>query len=166
MEQKEIYLDFLSNVDKLRSGDRVALKRSAGVMLPDADGKAIAAFYRCSYTPLSKWQEEDRYFAVACIKCLWDPTEGEGKPFENILAELIASQELSDSMEHRIEGLLDTAWDADGYLLTKFTRMMKLLRQKSTQKPDFAALLEDLLYWNCDDQRVQRKWARTIFSAR
>lgn len=163
MEQKEFYDDFLNKVDALRSGDRVALKRSAGIMLSEADGKAIAAFYRCCFPQLSDRQEE-RYFAAACIKCMWDPTEEKGKPVEQIFAELISAQELSDSIQHRIEGLLDTSWDADGYLLTKLTRMMKLLRQRGAQAPDFATLLEDLLHWNYENQCVQRKWARAIFS--
>lgn len=50
-------------------------------------------------------------------------------------------------------------------MLTKLARLVKLIRQKSDRaKPDFEALLEDLIYWNAENQSVQRKWARAIFS--
>lgn len=163
MENKTNYESFLERVDALSTGDRVALKRSAGVMLSEANGKAIAAFYRCITPAVPQWQE-DRWFAASCIKCLWDPAEGTGEPVEKVLADLIRGAELSDSMQHRVEGLLDTQWDQDGYMLTKLCRMMKLIRQKTSEEIDFADLLEDLIYWNNENQSVQRKWARAIFS--
>ena len=43
----EEYQAFLGRLCALGNGDRAALKRAAGVMLSDADGKAVAAFYRC-----------------------------------------------------------------------------------------------------------------------
>ncbi len=163
MENQSSYESFLKRVDALSTGNRVALKRSVGVMLSEADGKAIAAFYRCVTPAIPQWQE-DRWFAAACIKCLWDPTEGSGEPVENILAKLLRSAELSGSIEHRVEGLLDTAWEQDGYMLTKLCRLMKMLRQKTSSELDFAGLLKDLIYWNNENQSVQRKWAHAIFS--
>lgn len=153
---------FMKRLDELSTGDRVALKRSAGVMLNETDGKAIAAFYRA--LPGSVPYKEDRWFAAACLKCMWDPAQTEGSPVETVLAGLLRGEELSDSMAHRIEALLDTDWDEDGFLLTKLCRMMKLIRGKTAAQIDFAALLEDLLYWNNDNQSVQRKWAHTIFT--
>ena len=163
MENKTSYESFMERVDALSTGDRAALKRSAGVMLSEADGKAIAAFYHCVTPVVPQWQE-DRWFAAACMKCLWDPQEGAGEPVENVLGKLFHSSELSDSVQHRVSGLLDTQWDQDGYMLTKLCRLMKMLRQKTTQELAFADLLEDLIYWNNENQSVQRKWARAIFS--
>lgn len=163
MENKTIYESFMERVDALSTGDRVALKRSAGVMLSEAGGKAIAAFYRCVTPVVPQWQE-DRWFAVACMKCLWDSQKGSGEPVEDVLAKLFHSSELSDSVQHRVSGLLDTQWDRDGYMLTKLCRLVKMLRQKTTQELDFADLLEDVIYWNNENQSVQRKWARAIFS--
>lgn len=154
---------FIERLDTVSIGDRVALKRSAGIMLNEADGKAIAALYRCLPGSVP-YRQEDRWFAVACMKCMWEPTEAEGEPVEQILADLLAREELSDSMAHRIEALLDTQWDEDGFLLTKLCRLMKLIRQKTTAQIDFAALLQDLIFWNQDNQSVQRKWAHTIFT--
>lgn len=155
---------FLLRLKSLGNGDRAALKRAVGTMLSDADGKAVAAFYRCLPYGTTQWQE-DRWFAVACLRCLWDAETEGGEPFEKLVGRMIQNEELSDSTGHRAEVLLDTAWDEDGYMLTKLSRLVKLIRQKSDRAPmDFAALLEDLIYWNAENQSVQRKWARAIFT--
>ena len=155
---------FFDRLNRLGNGERAALRREAGTMLQAADGKALTAFYRC-LPPTVDRRQETKWFAVSCLRCLWDAGEAEGTPFEQVIAALIKSGELSDSTTHRVEVLLDTDWDADGYMLTKLSRLVKLIRQKSDrQYVDFAALLDDLIYWNSDTQTVQRKWARAIFS--
>lgn len=155
---------FFSRLDRLGSGERAALRREAGTMLQAADGKALGVFYRCLPPGVDRWQEE-KWFAVASLHCLWDAGGGEGTPLEQNIARLISRGELSASTTHRVEILLDTAWDADGYMLTKLSRLVKLIRQKSDrQRIDFGSLLDDLVYWNRDTQSVQRKWARAIFS--
>jgi CRISPR type I-E-associated protein CasB/Cse2 len=51
------------------------------------------------------------------------------------------------------------------YMLTKLTRMVKLIRQKSDRTAvDFSAMLDDLIRWNNENQYVQRKWASAIFT--
>ena len=160
-EQQQYFFDRLNS---LGSGERAALRREAGSLLRQADGKAITAFYRCLPPAVKVWQE-DRWFAVACLRCLWDAGEEGGTPLEQLISSLIFSEDLSSSTEHRVELLLDTAWDTDGYLLTKLTRLVKLIRQKSDRAQiDFAALLEDLLAWDSSAQYVQMRWARSIFS--
>ena len=156
---------FFSHLGMLNPGDRAALRREAGIMLQQADGKAISAFYSCLPSSVAGWQE-DRWFAIACLRCLWDADAQTGTPLEQIIANLVRSEELSGSARHRVELLLDTDWDPDGYLLAKLARLVKLVRQKSDRAQiDFSALLDDLLYWNAENQSVQRKWAKTIFSA-
>ena len=155
---------FTNRICELGNGDRAALKRAAGTMLAEADGKAVAAFYRCLPFGVPQWQEE-RWFAVACLRCLWDAEVDAGPPFEKIVGRMIREEDLSESTSHRAEVLLDTAWDEDGYMLMKLTRLVKLIRQKSDREPvDFEALLEDLIGWNSEKQYVQRKWARAIFT--
>lgn len=155
---------FLLKIKVLGNGDRAALKRSSGIMLAEADGKAVAAFYRCLPAGTPQWQE-DRWFAVACLRCLWDVDAESGEPIEKIIGRMIRDEKLSDSTQHRAEVLLDTAWDEDGYMLTKLARLVKLVRQKSDRAAvDFSAMLEDLIYWNAENQSIQRKWARSIFT--
>lgn len=155
---------FFSRLDRLGTGERAALRRSVGTMLRHADGAALTVFYRC-LPPTVDVREEGKWFAVACCRCLWDAGPEAGRQFERILADLIRKEELSDSTRHRVEILLDTKWDADGYMLTKLSRLLKLVRQKSDSAMiDFSALLEDLLRWNSDSQIIQRKWARAVFA--
>ena len=155
---------FFSKINALGTGERAALRREAGKLLHQADGKAITAFYACLPTKVKPWLE-DQWFAAACLRCLWDPGEAQGEPLEQVIADLIRREELSESTKHRVELLIDTRWDSDGYLLTKLTRLIKLIWQKSDRvMVDFSALLDDLTGWNADSQYVQRKWARAIFS--
>lgn len=154
---------FFSRLNSLGTGERAALRREAGVMIRQADSPAITAFYRC--LPPSVAQQEDRWFAVACLRCLWATGDDDGRPLEQVIADLVLSGELSESTRHRVELLLDTEWDVDGYMLTKLARLLKLVCQKSDRTIiDFPALLDDLLGWNSDRQYVQRKWAKAIFS--
>lgn len=155
---------FFARLDKLGTGERAALRRAAGRMLREAAGPTLAAFYRCLPSEVPEW-DADRWFAVACLRCLWDAGEPDGQPLEKTIAALLRQGELSDSTAHRVELLLDTKWDADGYLLTKLTRLVKLVRQKSERATlDFPALLDDLRRWNGETQSVQRKWARAVFA--
>ena len=154
---------FFENLDRLGTGERAALRREAGVMLKDAGGGALTAFYRCLPASVGTAQES-KWFAVACLECLWDAGTENGKPLEQIIAAMLRSGDLSDSTKHRAELLIDTRWDNDGYMLGKLARLVKLARQKSDRAPvDVSALLEDLIYWNSENQSVQRKWARAVF---
>ena len=133
-------------------------------MLREANSTAMATFYRCLPSVVDVVQES-KWFAVACLRCLWDAGEETGRPFESVVAELIKESELSASTRHRVEILLDTKWDTDGYMLAKLVRLVKLIRQKSDRtRIDFAALLDDMIRWNSESQITQRKWAREIFA--
>ena len=155
---------FFERLNNLGTGGRATLRKEAGKPLRQADGKALVVFYQCLPSGVEAWQE-DRWFAVACLRCMWNEDIGEGKAFETVIASLLKSDDLSDSTKHRVELLLDTRWESDGYLLTKLVRLAKLVRQKSDRSEiNFDLLLDDLLGWNNSAQYVQRKWAKTIFS--
>ena len=154
---------FFEKLDRLGNGERAALRREAGVMLQDAAGSALTAFYRCLPVSVGTAQEA-KWFAVACLRCLWDAGEQDSRPLEQIISRMMRGGDLSASTEHRVELLIDTRWDQDGYMLGKLARLIKLVRQKSDRAEiDFPVLLEDLLFWNGERQTVQRKWARAIF---
>ena len=158
------YQLFFDRLNRFGKGERSALRRATGVMLENADGKAISAFYKCLPSNVNTWQES-RWFAVACLSCLWDVNSEKGEPLEKIISDLIQTKNASESTIHRIELLLDTKWDEDGYLLIKLSRFVKMVKQKTNNAyPDFTELLNDLIYWNAESQSIQRKWARTVFS--
>ena len=79
-----------------------------------------------------------------------------------ILYRLGRDEAVSESTGHRLESLLDTRWDADGYMLTKLTRLIKLVKSKN-YAVDCAELVKDIAHWNSAGQWVQRKWARGMY---
>lgn len=161
-EQDKQILAFLERLSALSTGERAVLKRSAGKMLREADGRAIAAFYKC-YPPGSE-RTQGKWFAAACIYCMWDRSKEtvEAKPLPDILSSLRKEEALSESMQHRLTSLLDLKWDDDGYLLTKLVRIIKMVKAKG-YAVDCEALLKDLFGWDADDQYVQRRWARHFY---
>lgn len=152
---------FFARLDALPKGERTALKREAGVMLEQADDRAVQVFYQCLPVDASPWQE-GRMFAAACIHCLWEPETRSRQPLEQIFFRLGQDQTISKSMGHRLETLLDLAWDEDGFLLTKLFRLVQLARSKG-YAVDCERLLNDLLYWNGEKQTVQRRWAKALY---
>ena len=138
-------------------GEQAILRRNCGRLLSQADGKAITVFYRYAPRNLPVWMEE-YWFAAACFMCLWNADQP-GIPMEEALAQL---KLVSSSMEHRLAGLLDLRWEADGFLLGKLSRIIKMAKSKGIVI-DCALLLEDLLYWNSSTQSVQRKWAKAMY---
>lgn len=161
---KELAAAFFQRLDSLGNGERAAMRRSAGIPLHHASGRALSVFYRCLPYGVPERQEE-RWFAVACLRCLWDQREGCVLPLEQVIAQVLSSSDSTKNTHHRVELLLDMRWDSDGYMLAKLSRLIKLIRQKTEQASiDFTALLEDLIYWNAESQFVQRKWARAIFT--
>ena len=157
----EVIKTFFERLDELNTGDRAALRREAGVILKDAKGQAIRTFYQCLPYAVPQWQEE-YFFAAACLRCLWDANEPDQADLVQVLYQLGRDEETSTSTGHRLESLLDTKWDADGYMLTKLTRLIKLIKSKG-YSVDCAELLKDLACWNADSQWVQRKWARGMY---
>ena len=143
---------FFARLDVLLKGDRAALKREAGIMPEQADGRAVRVFYQCLPAESLPWQE-GRMFAAACIHCLWEPEVWDRRPLEEIFFRLGQDRTISKSMEHRLETLLDLAWDEDGFLLTKLFRLIQLTRSKG-YAVDCERLLNDLLYWNGERQTV------------
>ncbi|MDA8094659.1 MAG: type I-E CRISPR-associated protein Cse2/CasB [Betaproteobacteria bacterium] len=65
----------------------------------------------------------------------------------------------STSTEKRFITLLDAD---EEQLPHRLRQMVALLNE---QPLDFQALLNDLLFWNCDDKRVQNAWARDFYRA-
>jgi CRISPR type I-E-associated protein CasB/Cse2 len=141
--------EFFHRLAEMGTGERAALKRSAGQKLSDAGGGALAAFYKALPYGVGTWQE-GRFFAVACLSCLWraEDAKAGGKPFEVCLKQVRLQG--YESFDTRVRALLDTDWDDDdGYLAGIL--------------PDFPRLLNDLAYWNEDSRRTRRKWAGAYF---
>ena len=94
--------EFFMDLQRCTTGERAALRRNCGKLLKDADGQAVLLFYRYVPRSIPAWQE-DYWFAAACFSCLWE-ADISSVPMQQALAQL---KQTSDSMEHRLAGLLD-----------------------------------------------------------
>ena len=152
---------FLENVDKLSTGERAALRRACGKTLEQADGNALAAFYRYLPRDVNRY-DEGGWFEGACLRCLWQPDETPAITAERALAAMDAKQDSeSNPYRKRMIVLLDTPRDRDGYLTVKLLRIIKLLKQQGFVI-NCAALIQDLCRWNESYRGVQKKWARAF----
>lgn len=159
MPERDVYQEFTDKLFELDTGDRTALKRSAGKPMEEADGAAIMAFYRAvPYGVRLREHEESKWFAVACLVCL-QKEKTKSVAFEKCLAAL---GEGSDSFEKKVSSLLDSDWDAR--MIRKLFGLAKMMKQKDLHI-NHAALLDDLLKWERPDRRIQKKWARAYSRA-
>ena len=151
---------------KLDAGERSALRRSAGKMVEGAGMDALRAFYKaCGYCDPKR---EAYWFPAMCMDALWRDTDVvKVKSMAECLRAMIAQDaSATASMQHRIDMLLETPWDRDGFLLGKMVNQVKLLKSKTDLKPDFQMLADDLRRWNDAGHRVQREWLRILYNAK
>ena len=153
-DKKEIQA-FFERANVLPSGERAALRRSAGKRYENAGGMAIASFMRIMSRGVQVY-EEDIWFAVVCCSCIWQKPK-QGAPFERALKVLEG-----DGIKRRLASILDENWNEDSLLYLKLYRLMKMLERKGVC-PDFNQLLSDLLAWNHPERYVQKRWAREYF---
>lgn len=152
---------FIAWLEKLNESDskvRAVLRRS----LAFDPGQHIPAF---SYVePFLKgehegWRRDVHYLVAALWAAHWrEGRSGASQP----LARACATHQLkseSASTEPRFINLLDADREQLPHRLRQMTALL------GEQPIDFSALLRDLLDWNCDDKRIQNKWAREFYRA-
>ena len=152
------------DLGRLDNGELAALRRAAGTR--DADMTALRSFYKaCGYCDP---RVEKYWFPALCMDALWRPSEVPAvMPMEECLRRLLSGEsETTESLQHRIDMLLETPWNEDGFLLGKLLNLVKILKTKTDRKPDFQALADDLRRWNYPEQPVQRRWLRTLYNAK
>jgi hypothetical protein len=162
METKEIEQQFIKKIDCLPTGERVALKRSCGVMLDMAPGIAFQAFFKCLPDSVNSY-DYDKWFAASCYRCLWKEDQIHAIPFENAL-KAVSAQGCS-AIEKRMMVILDCPWESEGFLCSKLARLMKLVLQKG-YVVDIPAFLKDLSAWDSPYRNVQKKWVRTFYTSK
>lgn len=144
------------------NGIRAILKRNAGVRMYDADGRAIAAFYRIYGGGLVSEMNEDRCFFATCATCLWEAEDWEKSVPLVEGARRFMREGDRNTFSKRMRTILDLPWDEDGYLAGKLCRLLKFCQSKGIVV-DGKELFQDLLWWDMDDRRIQRKWAREFY---
>ena len=156
--------DWMWDLSRLDAGDLSVLRRAAGTDFRQASVSAQRAFYKaCGYC--EEWQEKFMFPAV-CMDALWRSTDRPTvKPMQECLKDMKAKeQETTESIQHRIDSLLETTWDEGGFLIGKLLNIVKILKSKTDLKPNFFDLAKDLSQWNHPEHYIQRKWLKTLYN--
>lgn len=158
MTNEPLMDEFFKSIENLEPRLIVCLKRNLGKTLAEADAQAVAAFYSCLPDEVKAMQ--NRWFAAACIHCLWAPdiTDRVSVP-QAILRERKLSN-LSDSYMRKVCALMDTPWENDGYLLSKYCGVIKTLKSKG-HAINGEEVLKDLIEWN-KFNIAQTRWAKIL----
>lgn len=153
----------VSELSKLSSGERVALRRDAGKCLAEASGMSLSAFYRiCPRT--TSLRQQECWFSAVTIACLWNIDEARNGGDMAVMLRQYANRQATNGMESRLRALLDARWENDGYLTAKLCRLARMLRSDNRQlMPDPDQLLYDLLHWNSDSRFIQLRWAQRYY---
>ena len=152
------------DLNRLDNGELSALRRAAGAS--GADIPALRAFYKaCGYCDP---RVEKYWFPALCMDALWRPADAPAvRSMEECLRAMLADgSDTTKSLQHRVEMLLETPWNDDGFLLGKLLNLVKILKSRTNLKPDFQALADDLRRWNYTEQPVQRRWLRTLYNTK
>lgn len=150
--------EFLEHLRGLKSdrGAMAALRRSLS-FAPGELGDVRSYSY---VEPFAQGESERRrrmYYLVAGLFAL-HPEEDE-QTLPEALAALAAAESLSSSLELRFRALLDSD---DDQLPDRLRRLVTYLRSKNLGL-NYQRLLDDLLWWDHPDKRVQRRWARAFY---
>lgn len=169
LAQSKRFAGFLLELSKPESSNRAALaalRRGLG----KPPGEAAEMFpYVVPWVPdhPNEWEEET-YYLVASLFALhplpWpegDATPASSRTFGASMAKLIATPDRLDAVERRFVALLNAHRED---LSDHLRRNVALL--KAAEIPvDWAQLLTDLLWWDHAQRRVQRRWARSFWTA-
>ena len=154
------------DLERLDPGELSALRRSAGAGVNRASMAALRAFYKaCGYC--EPWQEQ-YWFPAVCMDALWRNTDGiTVLPMQECMRRLLSMDAgTTESMQHRMDMLLDTTWSDDEYLIGKMLNLVKIVKSKTQLKPDFQMLARDFQNWNRPSRSVQREWLRTLYNVK
>lgn len=152
------------DLSRLDTGELSALRHSAGTVISGASMSALRAFYKaCGYCDPKR---EEYWFPAMCMEALWRDTEvAKVKPMEECLRAMLGQDaNATASMQHRVDMLLETPWDRNGFLLGKLLNQVKLIKSKTDLKPNFQELADDLCGWRDPSRRIQRRWLNAIYN--
>lgn len=154
------------DLGRLNAGELSALRRAAGTAASKANMTALRAFYAaCGYC--DPWKEA-YWFPAMCMDALWRDTEAMVvKPMDECLRGLLTGDSnTTASLKRRIDMLLETPWNEDGFLIGKMLNLVKILKSKTNLKPDFQLLADDLMRWNDEGRKIQRRWLKTLYNVK
>lgn len=146
---------FIERLGRLEPGERARLKRNAGCQLAEARN-ATTLFYQILPLGVPVFSEE-MYFLTATLFTLAE-SEGMGN-LGDALRRARKDNQNDKGLDRRIEVLLDANQEQLPFRLRQVIHFL----QSNRVKVNWGQLLADLLQWDREDRRIQRKWARSYF---
>ncbi|NMC28007.1 MAG: type I-E CRISPR-associated protein Cse2/CasB [Syntrophomonadaceae bacterium] len=164
---KSSLISFFDSIDKLDSGERASLKRSAGNDLIDARPGALAAFYRALPYGVPRFKENTWFLAATlyagCKTIMSQSDRGKNWDETNFGWSLkkAASQKSSAGFDKKFKALLDSG--QSDYIASFQLRQLVVQIDGMGAPVNWPKLLQDLLNWEHPDHFVQKNWARAYF---
>lgn len=167
-ECSEWALGFVRHISGLDRGRKAALRRNAGNTM--AEARNVNWFYDILGQHRVRDWDEGVYFLVATLAAGdRDAQKSIGRHNGDLgvaMRRLATTSSSPDSVERRFGILLDAKLgrDGGGELAYRLRQTIKLLSAKGITI-DWPVLLEDLLKWSKSGKPIQKKWARSFYSA-
>lgn len=157
-EPKPKIAAFIQRLENLDAGSRARLKRSAGRTISEASPGALALFYGL-LPPGTPESQHEIYFMVATLHPLAEPG-GQGDFGAALRKAKASNASNSKGVDRRIQVLLDSDEVQLAFRLRQAVNYLKSCEVRL----NWPLLLEDLLYWNYPERRVQRRWAQSYYA--
>ncbi len=146
---------FFERLDRLDPGGRARLKRSAGKSLAESRD-ALGLFY--SVLPFGVPQAQEEIYFLAAT--LYPMADGGGKGDLGAALRRARQAKNMRGLDRRVEILLDADETQLGFRLRQAIQLL----HSNRVRVDWSRLLDDMLWWNRPERRVQRRWARSYFA--
>lgn len=150
------FIDWLENLNKSNSKVRAVLRRS----LAFAPGEHIPAFPYVEpflKEDVKPWRRQMFYLVAGLWAAHWRERKATAPLSIGKACAVYRDVSGSSSTESRFIALLDADPDQ---LPHRLRQMVALLKE---QPLDFGALLQDLFFWNSDEKRTQKAWAKDFY---
>lgn len=177
MTEAEIIKLFFENLDGLSDLDRNALAKLAGSELTDATGRGVMAFYKVLPAFDHDEHTDEIYFAVATWYCR---QQREPNVLHQTLPLPSAARELNEKYakrenlnaeekkqrRHYPQKMLE--WAGDSSDDVQRHQIYELLRRlwKNGVHVKFVPLLDDMLHWDADRDKIAQRWAKEYHSSK
>jgi CRISPR system Cascade subunit CasB len=167
MDKKdEEFLERLKTLSETARGDLAVLKRNAGNTIAESHG-AMKAFYNILPFGIADSPNEEIYFLIATLYGHNNKNRFTGDFGQSMRH--VKESSGSESIDQRMATLLDCDFGiVDGYkpgggeFAYRIRQCVKLANSHEVGV-DWLRLLQDLKFWNYQERRVQKRWARSYF---
>lgn len=169
--------EFVARLEKLDAGSRAALKRNAGRLL-DESRNVYQTFFSVLPRSVTNPKHQEAFFLVATLYVVGtrrhDSTapRRQQTPPRNLGASLRrlrqrvqsdSSEDRQISLDKRVNTLLEADREQLSFRLHQLVRLLASSEETKEAAINWPQLLHDVLQWERDGRKVQRRWAEAYY---